>query len=55
MENIILRIFIVRPYRCLDCDKRFYRYSGRPLKERFRAIVRFFGGRWKRTVASPQQ
>ncbi len=28
MERFLLRMSFVRPYRCLDCDKRFYLYDG---------------------------
>lgn len=28
MERFVLRASFVRPYRCLDCDKRFYLYDG---------------------------
>lgn len=24
IEKTLMRLFFVRPYRCLDCDKRFY-------------------------------
>jgi hypothetical protein len=28
MERCLLRMSSVRPYRCLDCDRRFYLYDG---------------------------
>lgn len=28
MERFLLRMSFVRPYRCLDCDRRFYLYDG---------------------------
>ncbi len=28
LERIVLNALSVRPYRCSDCDKRFYRYDG---------------------------
>lgn len=31
-ERIVLNVFSVRPYRCIDCDKRFYRYDGTLLR-----------------------
>jgi hypothetical protein len=55
IESALLRLFIMRPYVCLDCYKRFYGYSGGPLKEKYRAIVRSFAGRWRSTAATPQQ
>ncbi len=27
IERVLLSAFCVRPYRCLDCDNRFYRYD----------------------------
>lgn len=27
-ETFLLRLSYVRPYRCLDCDRRFYLYDG---------------------------
>ena len=27
-ERYLLRVSFVRPYRCLDCDRRFYLYDG---------------------------
>lgn len=28
VERYLLRMSFVRPYRCLDCDRRFYLYDG---------------------------
>lgn len=28
MERFLLRPSLIRPYRCLECDKRFYLYDG---------------------------
>jgi type II secretory ATPase GspE/PulE/Tfp pilus assembly ATPase PilB-like protein len=28
MERCLLRMSFIRPYRCLDCDRRFYLYDG---------------------------
>lgn len=28
METFLLRMSYIRPYRCLDCDCRFYLYDG---------------------------
>lgn len=27
-ERYLLRMSFIRPYRCLDCDRRFYLYDG---------------------------
>ncbi len=32
LERIVLTAFSVRPYRCVDCDRRFYRYDGALLR-----------------------
>jgi hypothetical protein len=28
VERFLLPLFLIRPYRCLDCDKRFYLHDG---------------------------
>lgn len=28
LERVVLNALSVHPYRCIDCDKRFYRYDG---------------------------
>jgi hypothetical protein len=28
VERYLLPMSLIRPYRCLDCDKRFYLYEG---------------------------
>jgi hypothetical protein len=28
IERCLLRMSFIRPYRCLDCDRRFYLYDG---------------------------
>ena len=34
VEGVILRLFLLRPYRCHDCDRRHYRFIFRNGQER---------------------
>jgi len=43
LERVGLRLFSIRPYRCLDCDRRFYRRTRRYLAGRAEVSARWSG------------